>query len=73
MTTQMLYIATIGEKTVFVGKCDKTLEAWRTAAERLNAALGKTPAILAGGRAKGNTRKLRSGKDEGTRRKIKVE
>jgi tRNA A37 N6-isopentenylltransferase MiaA len=41
----MLYIASVGEKTVFIGKCDKTLEAWRTAAERLNAALGKTPAM----------------------------
>ena len=45
MTTQMLYIATVGEKTVFIGKCEKTLEAWRMAAERLNAALGKTPAM----------------------------
>ena len=45
MITQMLYIATAGEKTVFIGKCDKTLEGWQTAAERLNAALGKTPAM----------------------------
>ena len=45
MTTQMLYIATVEEKTVFIGKCEKTLEAWRTAAERLKAALGKTPAM----------------------------
>ena len=42
---KMLYTAKIGKDIIYIGTCDRNLEAWQAEAARLYQSLGKTPAM----------------------------